>query len=210
MSALMPYLEETHLDAAWFASVLAFALSTTATPGPNNAMVMASGATWGLRLTVPHILGISLGFAAMMLALALGVGGVFRAAPWLYGVLRWLGAAYLLWLAWRIATARPGVARGRSASRPFGFFQAAAFQWVNPKAWAIGVGAVVTFLGDAGPLVQAFTLTGLFLAVTLPITIIWALMGVGAGRMLQSEGALVWFNRVLAVLLVASLVPMLL
>lgn len=101
---------------AWFGSALAFALSMSATPGPNNAMVTASGATWGFRRTVPHLLGISLGFPAMLVAVALGAGGVLRAHPWLHEALRWVGAAYLLWLAWRIAVAEPG----RTGCRPVG------------------------------------------------------------------------------------------
>ena len=198
----------------WLASVLAFATATSATPGPNNAMLAASGATWGLRRTLPHMLGVALGFPAMLVAVALGAGEPLRAWPWLQGAMRWGGAAYLLWLAWHIATARPamedaGADAGRQ--RPFTFMQAALFQWINPKAWIIAVGAVVTYTSASrGSLVgQSLSLAGTFLIVTLPTTLFWAAIGVGAARVLRTPGPLRAFNVALAVLLVASLVPLL-
>ncbi|WP_207536662.1 LysE family translocator [Sabulicella rubraurantiaca] len=196
--------------AGWLAAVTGFAFAMAATPGPNNAMVTASGANWGFRRTVPHILGISLGFPFMFLAVALGAGEALRLLPWLNGVLRWVGAAYLLWLAWRIATAVP--ATGKEAhGRPFSFLQAALFQWVNPKAWMIALGGIAAYATGEGSafLVQAALLTAIFTAVTLPVVAFWTLAGVGAARFLRSEAALRRFNLAMALLLVLSLVPVL-
>jgi threonine/homoserine/homoserine lactone efflux protein len=121
-----------------------FAFVSSITPGPNNVMLLASGVNYGFRRTVPHIAGISLGCVAMVLLVGLGLEQVFAAVPQLYDVLRYTGAAYLLWLAWKIARAGP-VVEGPSGGRPMTFCQAAAFQWINPKAWVIVVGAVGTY-----------------------------------------------------------------
>lgn len=208
-------------ELAWFASALALAVSMAATPGPNNAMVTASGATWGFRRTLPHMLGISVGFPVMLVAVAFGAGELLRTHPWVHDILRWIGATYLLWLAWRIAVARPGPAghddradggtTGKGA-RPFGFMQAALFQWINPKAWVIALGAVVTFTTASGTalVAQAALLAAIFLAVTLPVTALWTLVGVGAARLLRTPTALRRFNIAMAALLVASLLPLLL
>ena len=205
---------------AWLASATAFAVSMSATPGPNNAMVTASGATWGFRRTVPHMLGISLGFPAMLVAVALGAGEVLRARPWLHEALRWAGAAYLLWLAWKIGTAEPeppGAAEARApdrsgGSRPLSFTQAALFQWVNPKAWVIALGAVAAYTTAAGSglAAQAAVLALVFLLVTLPTVALWTLVGVGAARVLRTRRALRAFNLAMAALLVLSLAPTLL
>ena len=198
-------------DLAWLASTVAFAVAMSATPGPNNTMLAASGATWGFRRTLPHLAGVSVGFPAMLLGVAFGAGEMLRRYPWLHEALRWIGVAYLLWLAWHIATARPA-APGEVAtgSRPLGFGQAALFQLVNPKAWVIAAGAVVTYTTASGRalLVQAVTLAVIFLLVTLPSTAAWTLAGVGASRLLRTDAARRSFNLVLAALLVASLVPL--
>ncbi len=198
---------------AWFASALAFAVAISATPGPNNAMVTASGATWGLRRTVPHMLGIATGFPVMVLAVALGAGQALRANPWAHDVLRWVGAAYMLWLAGKIALARPDSEAAPSAgqrSRPLGFGRAALFQWINPKAWVAAVGAVLTYTSGNGPALvsQAVVLAAMFLLVSLPITLFWTLVGVGAARLLRTGRALRRFNLAMAALLVASLLPL--
>jgi threonine/homoserine/homoserine lactone efflux protein len=187
----------------------------SATPGPNNTMLTASGATWGLRRTVPHMLGISVGFPAMLLAVALGAGELLRAHPFALAVLRWVGAAYLLWLAWRIATARPAGTEdgepGETGGRPFSFLQAVLFQWVNPKAWVIGFAAVLTQTTASGSaeIAEAVLLALMFLLVTLVTSVFWILVGVGAARVLRTARALRGFNIVMAALLVASLLPLL-
>ena len=197
---------------AWYASTLAFAVSMSATPGPNNTMLTASGAAWGFRRTVPHIAGVAVGFSIMVLAVSLGAGEALRGRPWLQEVLRWVGVAYLLWLAYRIATARPQVTGEQERTgRPLGFGGAALFQWVNPKAWIIAAGAVVTFTTGTGAalVAEAVALAVIFLVVTLPCCAFWTLAGVGASRLLRTPAAMRWFNRALAGLLVASLLPLL-
>src|SRR5215472_9311050 len=116
-----------------------FAFAISITPGPNNTMVLASGANFGLWPTIPHLLGIDLGFALMIIAVGVGIGGLFAAFPALHAALRYIGALYLLFLAWKIATAgRTDGATGRK--KPLSFLQAASFQWVNPKGWIAATG----------------------------------------------------------------------
>jgi threonine/homoserine/homoserine lactone efflux protein len=204
---------------AWLASATAFAVSMSATPGPNNAMVTASGATWGFRRTVPHMLGVAVGFPAMLVAVALGAGELLHERPWLHEALRWAGVAYLVWLAWKIGAAEPeppdepGLDQGSgSRSRPLSFVQAALFQWVNPKAWVIALGAVAAYTTAAGSglVTQAAALASIFLLVTLPTVALWTLVGVGAARVLRTRRALRAFNLAMAALLLLSLAPMVL
>ena len=195
----------------WLLSTFAFALSMSGTPGPNNAMVAASGATFGFARTVPHLLGVAVGFPAMLLVVALGAGDVMRAAPLLHEVLKWVGAAYLLWLAFKIATARPFAAAsdGGIRARPLTFLQAALFQWVNPKAWIIALGAIATYTTSSNFTAQAVVLAAIFLMVTVPTLAFWTMTGVGAARLLRTGRALRAFNLVMAGLLVVSLLPLL-
>jgi threonine/homoserine/homoserine lactone efflux protein len=189
----------------WLASATAFALSMSATPGPNNTMVAASGANFGFRPTLPHMLGVSVGFPVMLLLVALGAGEVLRTWPVLQIALRWVGAAYLLFLAWKIATAEPGMGQAERTGRPMTFVQGALFQWVNPKAWVIAAGAVVTYTAGW---VESALLAGIFLLMCLLCLAFWTGVGAGAGRMLRSPASLRWFNWVMAAMLVASLVPL--
>lgn len=197
-------------SAAWFGGALAFAVSMSASPGPNNAMVAASGANWGFARTIPHMLGIAVGFPVMLVAVALGAGEALRAAPAAAEALRLVGALYLLWLAWNIARAEPG-GEGAAAGRPLGFWGAALFQWVNPKAWVIALGAVLAHTAGAPELVLAksLALAVIFFVVTLPVVALWTGAGMGAARLLRTPAALRWFNRAMAALLVLSLVPLL-
>ena len=192
---------------AWFLSAAAFAIAMVGTPGPNNAMVAASGATFGFARTFPHMLGIAFGFPLMLLALALGAGTLLRDYPLINGVLKWAGAAYLLWLAVRIARAEPRTEPGTAAGRPMTFIGAALFQWINPKAWFIAASAMATFTD--GP-ARATLLAAIFAVITLPLVGFWTLTGVGAARVLRTPGGLRAFNIVMAALLVASILPVLL
>ncbi|MEX2650649.1 MAG: LysE family translocator [Alphaproteobacteria bacterium] len=197
------------LGVGWLLSAAAFALAMSATPGPNNAMVAASGATYGFARTVPHILGISVGFPAMLIAVALGAGAVLTRYPVVHDVMRWLGAAYLVWLAWRIATARPAAEstdRPRHRDRPLGFMEAALFQWVNPKAWVIALAGIATYTGSGETAFgRALVLAVVFFVTCVPSTALWTGVGVGAARLLRTERGLRAFNLALAALLVASL-----
>jgi threonine/homoserine/homoserine lactone efflux protein len=184
-----------------------FAWVTSVTPGPNNMMLMASGANFGLRATVPHMLGVSLGHAVMVFILGMGLIEVFDAVPASYLVLKVISVAYLLWLAWKIATAA-GV-HGRSAgARPLTFLQAAAFQWVNPKAWAMALGAVAAYAPDQS-WVSVSLIAVIFASVNLPSVGVWAILGQQLTRILTAPRHLRMFNWTMAGLLVLSLYPVL-
>ena len=190
-----------------FLPLLAFVIVATCTPGPNNFMVMASGANWGLVRTMPHILGITLGFPVMIFAVGFGMEAVFAAVPWLDDVLKWLAFAYLLYLAWRVANAgRPNLVAG--AGKPLGLLGAAAFQWVNPKAWAMVLGAMALFTTPGGDhFVEVGLVALLFGLVCVPNCVVWALFGTGIARFLENDRHRRIFNLVMAILLIASVVP---
>jgi threonine/homoserine/homoserine lactone efflux protein len=177
------------------------------TPGPNNVMLTASGVNFGFRRTLPHMLGVVLGFPAMVLAVGLGLGGLFEAYPQIHAVLKYIGITYLLWLAWKIANAGRTEDTGAEAA-PLNFLQAAGFQWVNPKAWIAVVGAIATYTTLQGNVIQEVLLIAIVFAfVTLPSVAIWTLFGTAIRRLLKSNRARTLFNRSMATLLVASLVP---
>lgn len=185
-----------------------FAFVSSITPGPNNAMLLASGVNYGFRRTMPHIAGISLGCVAMLVLVGLGLGEVFAAVPLIYGVLRYAGAGYLLWLAWSIA--RAGPMAGRPASgRPMTFWQAAAFQWVNPKAWIMVVGAVTTYAPRDGFGQNIAVLAVLLSLVNIPSICVWAGFGTALRPFLSHPGRVRVFNGAMALLLVLSLLPVL-
>lgn len=184
-----------------------FAFATAGTPGPNNMMLLASGANFGFRRTILHILGISFGLGAMVLAMGFGLGGVFKALPLLHEFLRWAGAAYMLWLAWKIGAAK-SLSQRDGARRPMGFWAAAGFQWVNPKAWAMALGAVTTYAPEGGSLLVVPMLAGLFMLVGAPCSAAWAGFGMALRRFLDRPAILRGFNVTMALLLVASLYPL--
>lgn len=184
-----------------------FCFVSSITPGPNNMMLLASGANFGFRRTLPHLMGVSIGFGAMVLAVGLGVGGIFTTYPALYDVLRFVGAAYMLWLAWRIATAA-SLGEGTTGAQPMTFLQAAAFQWVNPKAWAISLGAITAFVSPQDFLAGVLIVTAVFSAVNFPCVASWAGFGVVLRRFLNRPWTLRAFNVTMAALLVLSLYPM--
>ncbi|SDB41200.1 LysE family translocator [Bauldia litoralis] len=187
--------------------LLGFVVAFTATPGPNNLMVLVSGANWGLKRTVPHIVGIALGFPLMIIAVGLGLGQVFEAYPLVHDVLKYIAFAYLLFLAWRIAQAgKPQTTSVRS--RPLNLFEAMAFQWVNPKAWALVLGATALFTTPGGdPVVEIGVMALMFGLVCLPNGIVWALFGKAIARFLSDDRRRRIFNVSMAVLLVASVLP---
>jgi len=184
-----------------------FAFATAGTPGPNNMMLLASGANFGFRRTILHILGISAGLGVMVVAMGWGLSGVFQAVPVLHEILKWVGAAYMLWLAWKIATAT-SVSDRSAGSRPMTFLQAAGFQWLNPKAWAMALGAATTYTPEGGGNLTALILAGTFMLVGAPCSAAWAGFGLGLRRVLDRPQALRAFNVTMAVLLVASLYPL--
>ncbi len=188
-----------------FLALLGFAFVTSVTPGPNNMMLLASGVNFGFRRTVPHMLGISAGHSLMVFLVGMGLAGVFRAWPPALTVLKIASVGYMLWLAWKIAhSGAPG--EGQAKARPMSFLQAAAFQWVNPKAWAMALGAVAAYVTE--PSVWAYAaVAGVFSLVNLPSVAVWAGAGQAVRRWLAGPGRLTLFNWTLAGLLVLSLWP---
>ena len=186
-------------------ALAAFAFVTSITPGPNNLMLMTSGANFGFRRTIPHILGVALGFVLMLMLVGAGLVGVFEAYPVSYTVLKVVSVAYLLYLAWKIASAPPP-SDGNFDARPMTFLQAALFQWVNPKAWAMALTAVTVYAPTQS--LVAIALVGVvFGAINLPSVGSWTILGQQMRRVLTSPARLRAFNLLMAALLVASLWP---
>ncbi|MEJ1966993.1 MAG: LysE family translocator [Gammaproteobacteria bacterium] len=173
------------------------------TPGPNNVMLTASGANFGFRRTVPHILGISSGCAIQLISVCAGLGALFTKWPVLQTVLQWVGAAYLLWLGWKLVRAGE-VAEGK-APQPITFLQAAAFQFVNPKAWVMSLSAVALFLPAGMGVVKAASyLISMMLMINLPCIAVWALFGSSLRGLLMREKPRLAFNVSMAVALAAT------
>ena len=181
-----------------------FAFVSSITPGPNNLMLMASGANFGLLRTAPHALGVAIGFSFMIVLVGLGLAQVFDAFPWARTALAILSVAYLLFLAWKIANAAPPE-RAQAEGRPMTFLQAAAFQWVNPKAWTMALTAITLYA--AGSIWSVVAVAAVFGAINLPCIGTWTVLGRGMRRFLTSPGRLRAFNWTMAALLVASLWP---
>lgn len=186
---------------------VAFALVTSITPGPNNMMLLASGVNFGIRRSLPHMLGISLGFMVLVIAVGMGLGQLFERLPVLHDVLRYAGAAYLLYLAWKIAQAGAPQGRDTPSAKPFTFLQAAAFQWVNPKAWIMAIGAITTYTPHEGFFTNVLLIAALFALVNCPSVGLWTVAGSLLRKWLDNPRALRAFNIGMALLLVASLYP---
>lgn len=190
-----------------FALIL-YAFVSSVTPGPNNLMLLASGVNFGFRRTVPHMLGIALGFTAMTAIVGLGLAGLFTAWPPARQALTVVSVVYLLWLAWKIAHAAPPSAAAPATGRPMTLVQAAAFQWVNPKAWTMALTAMTLYAPGADW--QSVSLVaGVFGAVNLPCVSSWAMLGTALRGWLRDPARLRLFNGVMAALLVATLWPVL-
>lgn len=196
-------------SAAFLATVLPFAIAMSFTPGPNNLMLASAGVRFGFARTVPHQAGIVAGFAIMVFCIGFGIAALIAAVPPLYRAMRIAGIAYILWLAWTIATAAPGGDAG-GKRRPMGFVGAAAFQWINPKAWIMTVTALATHTSARdGPAHQVLLLAAAFAVVGAASSATWAAFGQLIRRYLTSPGRQVAFARIMALLLVASIGPVL-
>lgn len=189
---------------------IAFAFVTSVTPGPNNMMLLSSGINFGLRRSLPHLLGISLGMMLMVSAIGFGLGELLKLFPPLYNLLRYGGAAYLLYLSWKIATAGAPQAKSESGGSPMSFIQAAAFQWVNPKAWIMSIAAISTYAPAQPIATQILLIAGLFALINYPTCSLWILAGSLLRRALHNPLWLRRFNYGMALMLVLSLYPMLL
>lgn len=185
-----------------------FCAATLFTPGPNNLMLMASGANFGLKRTLPHLTGVAFGFPLMIVPVGLGVMQVFDLWPPAQTVLRVVSVLYMLWLAWKIAHAAP-VKDREAEARPLGFLQAAAFQWVNPKAWSMALGAI-TLYATSRDLGAILWVAGVFLTLGTLSALTWTTLGTGVRKLLADPARLRIFNWIMAGLLLASMIPVLL
>nr|WP_018997474.1 LysE family translocator [Hirschia maritima] len=191
-------------------ALLAFAFVSSITPGPNNLMLMASGANFGLKRTIPHMLGISLGFVFMLALVGIGLAQVFERIPATFLALKILSSIYLLYLAWKIANAAPLQDNSNAASsnsKPFTFLQAALFQWVNPKAWSMGTTAIATYSLQDSPLLSVFIICSVFLVVNFPAVTTWAVAGTRIKHFLNTPAKTRIFNVTAAILLAMTLYP---
>lgn len=185
-----------------------FAFVSSITPGPNNLMLMASGANFGFWRSIPHMLGIGIGFTIMIILVGLGLIGLFDLFPVSYSILKVFSIAYLTWLAWKIANSAPPKT-GESSGVPMSFVQAALFQWVNPKAWSMALTAITAYAPDRT--VWSILFVGLvFGIINLPCVSTWTVMGQQIRRILHRPRWLRAFNIAMAVLLLLSALPVLL
>lgn len=184
-----------------------FLASMGFTPGPNNILVASSGVNFGFRATIPHILGITIGFPLMLAVVGLGLARIFVAIPAVHLALKYISIVYLLYLAWRVATAAD-LAASEGTARPLTFSQAAAFQWVNVKAWITALSAVTTYtVVNATLPLQIGVIALLDVGITLVCVSCWTAFGHFLRNYLHSPTHRRWFNYGMAGLLVASMVP---
>ena len=184
--------------------LLTIAASASFTPGPNNALLASFGASHGFRATVPHILGIGIGFPFMIFMVGLFLGEVFQQSAQLQLGVQIIGVVILLWMAWRTATA--GGAGTADARQPFTFWQSAAFQWVNPKGWTFAIGVAAQFVAPDRPWVTALICGGAFMAVGFGSAFVWAFAGQAMTRFLTSEARRRAFNITMGALIALSVV----
>lgn len=188
--------------------LILFGLASAVTPGPNNVMLTASGSAFGFRRSVPHMLGITIGFPVMIFSVGLGLGEIFTQYRHVHLALKYVGAAYLLYLAWRIAqSGRPD--SSNAEGRPLTFLEAAAFQWVNPKAWMMAVSSIPAFTTVGGNYyAELGVITLIWGIVCIPACLIWCLFGMGIRRLIHRPETARIVNFVLAALVALSIVPL--
>jgi threonine/homoserine/homoserine lactone efflux protein len=197
------------MPAETFLALLVYAFVTSITPGPNNLMLLASGVNFGFMRTVPHMLGIGFGFLLLLLGVGFGLGAVLSAFPALHLLLKIAGGAYLLYLSWRVAMSRSMDNGGREGARPMSFWEAVAFQWVNPKAWVMAFTAMAVYTSPEAPFISVLVISGAFALVNLPSVSSWAGFGTALRRFLSEPARLKWFNIAMGLMLAATVWPML-
>ncbi|WP_261817965.1 LysE family translocator [Vibrio gallicus] len=187
-------------------ALLLFALVSTATPGPNNIMLMSSGANVGFKKTIPHMLGITIGFAVMLILVGVGLISVFNAYPQSHTILKYVSLGYLLYLAAKIATS--GKAKEQRSFTAMSFLGAASFQWVNPKGWSMALTAIALF-SATGSWRELLVISGIFTLANIPSVTLWTLAGTQLQRWLTTSIRIRSFNIGMASLLLLSAVAML-
>jgi threonine/homoserine/homoserine lactone efflux protein len=183
-----------------------YALVTSVTPGPNNLMLLASGVNFGFRQTIPHMLGIALGFTAMVALVGFGLGAVLTLFPIVFNVLRVLALVYMVWLSWKLASSG-SLGSGDAKARPMTFIEAALFQWINPKAWAMALTATTLYTVPDMYYLSVILVAGTFGVINLPSVSCWAGFGVALRGFLSVPARLRIFNVGMAVLLLLSTLP---
>ncbi len=190
-----------------FGALVFFAFATSITPGPNNIMIMSSGVNYGVKKSLAHLAGIQTGFLLMLVAVGLGAGVLLQQQPMLHQWIKFIGSAYLLYLAWKITTTEPAQINTGN-SKPLSFVQGLLFQWVNAKSWVMITGAIAAFTSLQGVYWQQLAMIALvFLLVGLPCTGSWLLFGAGLKRLLTAPQQRRWFNRTMGTLLALSVLP---
>ena len=193
------------MDATTFTAFVAAAIPGFFTPGPNNLMLMASSAKFGFRRTIPHGLGVAIGFALMIVLVGLGLGEVFALFPWLELALKILAAINLLYLAWTLLGLK--IKDQGAGERPLSFLQAAGFQWINPKAWALAVSFVAMVVGSGPERYWGIAVVGLVsLVIGLASSPTWMVFGERLEKFLKRSGGERYLGIVMAVLVVLSVV----
>jgi threonine/homoserine/homoserine lactone efflux protein len=189
-------------------ALIVFCFVSSITPGPNNLMLMTSGLNFGFRRTIPHMLGVGLGFALMVALVGVGLDVIFSRFPALLPTMKYAGAAYMLYLAVKLALAGP-VGEADYRGSPLGFFGAAAFQWINPKAWVIAISALTAYAVSENYSQSVVIVALVFGLVTMPCIAAWVSFGSAMRRVLANPRFIRPFNITMALLLVASIVPVL-
>ncbi|MBU9480762.1 LysE family translocator [Burkholderia multivorans] len=200
------YVLDPALTSSALPASMLFALVTSITPGPNNTMLLASGVNFGFRRTIPHLLGISIGVAILMLCVGFGLSEVFKREPALYTILEFASVGYLLYLAWRIGGS-DGLGANVGSARPMTFIEAAAFQWINPKAWMKVITAATTIRLSSDYGTSAAWTSVVFILIGFPCISLWAAFGIALRRFLSNPRVLRVFNMTMATLLILSLYP---
>jgi threonine/homoserine/homoserine lactone efflux protein len=186
-----------------------FAFVASITPGPNNFLLLATAANFGLARTFAPLLGVVTGFTTLLLAVGLGLGALLIAFPQLHMALKILGSLCILYLSWRIASARSLAKDGDTDQKPITFLQAAAMQWINPKAWVVSVTAMAVYTSPQQPLLSVFVIAFLFSLIAIPTLGVWIGFGVALRGFLSDPARLKWFNIAMGLLLAATIWPIL-
>ncbi|MDF7447351.1 LysE family translocator [Proteus mirabilis] len=192
-----------------FLSLAIFSFVTSITPGPNNIMLLASGINFGLKRTMPHAIGVSLGFFVMLLAVGIGIGALIKSSPIIYNILKYLGALYLLWLAWKTAISHSVEQNSNRQGSPLTLLEAALFQWINPKSWMMAISGITLYTSPQYPYISMLLVTIIFTLINFPCVAIWATFGHSLRERLKNPKILKLFNFIMGGLLALSAISVL-
>ncbi|MBI6503188.1 LysE family translocator [Proteus mirabilis] len=192
-----------------FLSLAIFSFVTSITPGPNNIMLLASGINFCLKRTMPHAIGVSLGFFVMLLAVGIGIGALIKSSPIIYNILKYLGALYLLWLAWKTAISHSVEQNSNKQGSPLTLLEAALFQWINPKSWMMAISGITLYTSPQYPYISMLLVAIIFTLINFPCVAIWATFGHSLRERLKNPKILKLFNFIMGGLLALSAISVL-